>query len=90
MSSRERCVSLLALAAAALGGCTATATQSVRLMPTSGDAPYVIRDRLLHRVDKEYRNRYVCADGRLLTCQCTSRLSPTCWCSCTDGDLPIL
>lgn len=37
----------------------------------------------LHRVSRDYLNRYVCANGATLMCTCASRLARECLCTCS-------
>jgi hypothetical protein len=79
MNSRQRLVSVLVFAAAALEACTTGSQLSSGLVQ---DDRYFIRDNALRTVDREYLERYVCAAGTPLMCRCSSMISSNCDCGC--------
>jgi hypothetical protein len=84
MKSRDKLISLVALSAAVLGGCVSggpsTLTFAHSAQPAQRDQTYLFRG--LKTVDRDYIDRYACADGRILVCACTSLHARTCDCSC--------
>ena len=72
---------LVLLAATQLVAC-ATTGQSSYQYQSLGDQPYFIGMAPVN-MDSEYQDRYVCANGAPLMCQCPgTRLPHTCKCRC--------
>jgi hypothetical protein len=76
-------VPVAALSAVLLGGCASVGRPTLGQSTLHHSQPqqlYYFRG--LKTVDRDYIDRYACADGRLLVCQCTSTHARTCDCSC--------
>ena len=78
MKSRAKLIPLAALSAALLGGCAISGPYTSSIPQAS--QLYFFRGP--KTVDKDYIDRYACADGRLLVCTCTSLHAHSCDCSC--------
>ena len=74
MKTRTLALPAMMLIAALTGACT-TMTLPPANMP-------VLLDFQRREIQRDYLNRYACADARPLMCTCWSRLSTTCDCSC--------
>ena len=84
MSSRTGLLSLMVLSAVFFAACTSGGSSSVRQNAPyymQQNAPYFVDKRLV-TVDTDYLDRYACADGALLICRRSSRISETADCSC--------
>jgi hypothetical protein len=76
MSSRNNLTALVLIWPAVLAACT-NGSPSTLLAP---DDRYFIGNRPV-LVDPEYRDRYACADGGPMVCECGARLG-RCECAC--------
>jgi hypothetical protein len=64
----------------ALSGCSAL--DSMSLSPQRDPYTLYLKPASVALVRTEMRDRYACASGVPLTCQCTSRLGGDCECRC--------
>jgi hypothetical protein len=76
MSSRNNLTAFVLVWPAVLAACTNGSPSTVR----AADDRYFIGNRSV-LVDAKYRDRYACADGRTMLCECGARLG-TCECAC--------
>lgn len=88
MNSRKGFLSVVMLSAALLSACTSIGQSSLTrssLTPSSlmlgSEVPYFISKTRVF-IDADYIDRYACADGTLMTCERTSRISATAMCRC--------
>ncbi len=87
MSTRTSALPFMLLLAALFNACaTTTSTPSSNL---STGIPFVITDTKIREVRREALDRYVCADGRAITCKCTSMIAHTCDCACSPFGLGL-
>ena len=66
----------------ALSGCSALDTLSATPQPQRNPYTLYLKPASMTVVRTDMRDRYACASGVPLTCQCTSRLGGDCECRC--------
>jgi hypothetical protein len=99
MTTRTKSLPLLVLASALLGACTTMPSSTESSVSSSTRAslhsspklsvgtPYVLSHFAVQVVRRDVMRRYMCEDRQPLQCQCMSKLSPTCRCSCTPFEM---
>jgi hypothetical protein len=77
MTTRTKTLHLI-LVATLLGACATTAPSP----NLSVGSAYYIPSFQPHDVRRDVMSRYMCLNGRPMTCECSSTLAPTCRCVC--------
>jgi hypothetical protein len=94
MTLRTKLLPLVPIAAALLSACsTMPASMPLSASPSAHSSlrssanlsigtPYFLQDGRPQEVRRDAMLRYMCLSGQPVQCQCLSRLSSTCQCSC--------
>jgi len=83
MTTRTTALPLVFIAALFTACATTSTSTSTPSSNLSTGIPFVIMDTKVREVRREALDRYVCADGRAITCRCTSKIAWTCDCACS-------